>query len=230
MKEFGLAGDAHGGPWHRQLSLLAIESIKKMQDLGLKVHPGSFAENITTEGLVLPELPIGTRLALGLEAEVEVTLEEAASGTTRLVEVDGRRLDVTIPRGVDTGSRVRLKGKGGDGRDLVLVIRVPAHRVFTRSGADISRELPITLGEALLGAEVPVPTLDGRVLLRIPAGTQNGRTIRLKGKGMPVLRKDERGDMLARVRVVLPTALTDEAKDAAERFLDLVHQPDPRAV
>ncbi|MGC1403495.1 MAG: MOSC domain-containing protein [Thermodesulfobacteriota bacterium] len=73
VEEFGLAGDAHGGPWHRQLSLLALESIRKMQDLGLKVHPGSFAENITTEGLILPELPIGTHLRLGSEALVEVT-------------------------------------------------------------------------------------------------------------------------------------------------------------
>ena len=73
VEEFGLAGDAHGGPWHRQLSLLALESIRKMQDLGLKVRPGSFAENITTEGLNLPELPIGTRLRLGSEALVEVT-------------------------------------------------------------------------------------------------------------------------------------------------------------
>jgi MOSC domain-containing protein YiiM len=73
VEEFGLAGDAHGGPWHRQLSLLAMESIRKMIDLGLNVHPGSFAENITTEGIVLPELPIGTRLRLGPEALVEVT-------------------------------------------------------------------------------------------------------------------------------------------------------------
>ena len=73
VEEFGLAGDAHGGPWHRQLSLLAMESIQKMLDLGLKVRPGSFAENITTEGIVLPELPIGTRLSLGPEALVEVT-------------------------------------------------------------------------------------------------------------------------------------------------------------
>jgi MOSC domain-containing protein YiiM len=73
IEEFGLSGDAHGGPWHRQLSLLAMESIQKMKDLGLNVHPGSFAENITTEGIVLPELPIGTRLRLGSEALVEVT-------------------------------------------------------------------------------------------------------------------------------------------------------------
>jgi MOSC domain-containing protein YiiM len=73
LEEFGLEGDAHGGNWHRQVSLLAQESIKKMQDLGLKVHPGSFAENITTQGINLPELPIGTKLRLGSEALVEVT-------------------------------------------------------------------------------------------------------------------------------------------------------------
>jgi len=73
IEEFGLAGDAHGGAWHRQLSLLALESIQKMQDLGLKVRPGSFAENITTEGITLPDLPIGTQLRLGTEALVEVT-------------------------------------------------------------------------------------------------------------------------------------------------------------
>jgi MOSC domain-containing protein YiiM len=73
IEEFGLAGDAHGGKWHRQVSLLAQESIRKMQDLGLKVHPGSFAENITTEGITLPALPIGTQLRLGAEALVEVT-------------------------------------------------------------------------------------------------------------------------------------------------------------
>jgi curved DNA-binding protein len=163
-----------------------------------------------------------------VEAEVEVTLEEAASGATRIVEVDGKRLEVKIPRGVDSGSRVRIRGKGGDGRDLVLVVRVQPHRVFTRAGADLSRDLPLTLLEALLGAEIPLATLDGRVLLKVPAGTQNGRTIRLKGKGMPVLSKDERGDLLAKVRVVLPTDLSDEAKEAAGRFLDLAHQPDPR--
>lgn len=73
IEDHGLEGDAHSGPWHRQVSLLAVESIRKMQDLGLKVRPGSFAENITTEGLVLPDLPLGTRLSLGEEAVVEVT-------------------------------------------------------------------------------------------------------------------------------------------------------------
>lgn len=164
-----------------------------------------------------------------VEAAVEVTLPEAAVGTTRLVEVDGSRLEVKIPRGVATGSRVRLRGKGGDGRDLALVVRVAPHPVFTRSGADVHRDLSITLGEALLGAEVPVETLDGRVRLRIPAGTQNGGTIRLKGKGMPHLRGDGRGDLLVKVKVVLPTRLSDEARAAAQALCDLVEQPDPRA-
>jgi MOSC domain-containing protein YiiM len=73
LENFGLEGDAHGGPWHRQVSLLAMESIQKMQDLGLKVRPGSFAENLTTEGINLPGLPIGTRLRIGLESLAEVT-------------------------------------------------------------------------------------------------------------------------------------------------------------
>jgi len=164
-----------------------------------------------------------------VEAPLEVTLPEAATGTTRIVEIDGARLEVKIPRGVATGSRVRLRGKGGGGRDLALVVRVAPHPVFTRAGADIHRDLPVTLAEALLGAEVPVETLDGRVRLRIPAGTQNGSTIRLKGKGMPHLRGEGRGDILARVKVVLPTRLSDDARAAAETLCDLVDQPDPRA-
>jgi curved DNA-binding protein len=171
-----------------------------------------------------------------VEAEVELTLEEAFHGTTRLVQVDGKRLEVTVPRGVETGSRIRLKGRGGGDRDhpadLYLVTRVKPHRVYTRIGADLSREIPITLGEALLGAEITVRTLKGRVSLTIPAGTQPGRTFRLKGQGMPRLKpkasEPATGDLLVKVKVVLPTDLTEEAKEAAKRFLDLAGQPDPR--
>jgi len=162
------------------------------------------------------------------EAVAEITLEEAFHGTTRRVEVQGKRLEVSIPRGADSGTRVKLTGQGPAGGDLVVVVRVRPHPVFNRRGADLERELPITLGEALLGAEVPVTTLKGKVLLRIPAGTQNGRIFRLKGQGMPVLRKDDVGDILAKVRVVLPTNLTPEAEEAARQFIDIVDQPDPR--
>jgi DnaJ-class molecular chaperone len=162
------------------------------------------------------------------EAIAEIGLEEAFHGTTRRVDVDGKRLEVTIPRGADNGTRVKLTGQGPGGGDLVVVVRVRPHPVFTRRGADLERELPVTLNEALLGAEVPVATLKGRVLLTIPPGTQNGRTFRLKGQGMPHLRGDGTGDLLAKTRVVLPTSLDPKAEKAARTFLDLVDQPDPR--
>ena len=172
----------------------------------------------------------GARAALQpVEATTEISLEEAFHGTSRIVDVAGKRLEVTIPRGVDTGSRVRLSGKGPDGRDLVVVTRLHPHGVFTRRGADLERELPVTLREALLGGEAPVGTLKGRVLLTLPPGTQNGKSFRLTRQGMPRLKGGEPGDLYVRIRVILPTHLSGEAKEAAQRFLDLAHQPDPRA-
>ncbi|MEO7665073.1 MAG: J domain-containing protein [Candidatus Limnocylindrales bacterium] len=164
-----------------------------------------------------------------VEATAEISLEEAFGGATRIVDVDGRRLEVKIPRGVDTGSRVKLTGKGPDGRDLIVITRIVPHGVFVRRGADLEREVPVTLREALLGGEVPVGTLKGRVLLTLPAGTQNGKTFRLSRQGMPRLKGDEPGDLYVRVRLVLPTHLSDEAREAAAGFLDLASQPDPRA-
>ncbi len=161
------------------------------------------------------------------EAVAEIGLEEAFHGTKVLVEVEGKRLEVTIPRGADTGTRVKVTGQGPGGGDLVVVVKVRPHPVFTRRGANLERELPVTLKEALLGGEVPVTTLKGKVLLRIPSGTQNGRTFRLTGQGMPHLRGEGLGDLLAKVRVVLP-GLDPDQLDAAREFLDRVNQPDPR--
>lgn len=176
--------------------------------------------------------------AAAVEAAAEVTLDEAFHGTTRLLSVDGKRFEVRVPPGVDTGSRIRLRGKAaglGDGsagaaagRDIVLVVRVLPHAVFTRDGANLTRELPVTLGEALLGAEVPVQILDRRVLLKIPAGTQPGRTIRLAGQGMPRLKGEGRGDLLVRIRVVLPS-LDEASRPAVERLAAAIHQPNPRS-
>ena len=168
------------------------------------------------------------RRAPTAEAVAEIDLDEAYHGTTRLVEVDGKRLEVTIPKGADTGTRLRLTGKAPGGGDLHVVVKQLPDPRFTRRGADLERELPLTLGEALLGAEVPVRTLKGRVLLTIPAGTQTGRTFRLKGQGMPRFRADGHGDLFAKARVVLPTDLSDDARAAAEQFLRLADQPDPR--
>lgn len=172
---------------------------------------------------------VGPARLAPVEATAELTLEEAYHGSSRIVELDGRRLEVTIPQGVDTGSRIRLSGKGPDGRDLVVITRIRPHRTFTRIGADLEREVPISLEEALLGGEIHVGTLKGRVLLKLPEGTQNGRKFRLKGQGMPPLKGDGAGDLYVRVRLVLPTGLSDEAKAAAKQFLELADQPDPRA-
>jgi DnaJ-class molecular chaperone with C-terminal Zn finger domain len=164
-----------------------------------------------------------------IEVTAELSLEESFHGTSRIVELDGRRLEVMIPRGATTGSRIRLTGKGPGGADLVVVTKLKPHRIFTRRADDLEREAPVTLREALLGSEIPVGTLKGRVLLKVPPGTQNGRTFRLNGQGMPHLKGDGNGDLFVRIRVVLPTDLPDEAKAAATAFLDTVDQPDPRA-
>jgi len=164
-----------------------------------------------------------------IEAPADLSLEEAFHGTQRLVEVEGKRYEVALPRGVDTGSRIKLSGKGPHGRDVVVTVRVRPHDVYTRRSADLERELPVTLREALLGAEVPVATLKGRILLTIPAGTQSGKTFRLTGQGMPKIKAGGTGDLYVKVRVVLPATIPEGARDAAKAFLDLVDQPDPRS-
>ena len=162
------------------------------------------------------------------EAVAEIDLSEAFHGTTRVIELDGKRLEVAIPPGADTGTRIRLTGKAPGGGDIHVVVKQRPDPIFTRKGSDLERELPITLEEALLGAEVPVSSPRGRVLLTIPASTQPGRQFRLRGRGLPNFRKDGHGDLIVRARVVLPTDLSDEARAAARTFLDLVNQPDPR--
>jgi len=164
-----------------------------------------------------------------IEVTAEISLEESFHGTSRIVELEGRRLEVIIPRGANTGSRIRLTGKGPDGRDLIVVTKLKPHRTFARKGDDLERDVPVTLREALLGGEIPVVTLKGRVLLTVPAGTQNGRTFRLKGQGMPRFKGDDSGDLYVRIRLVLPTNLDGEATAAAGKFLDMVDQPDPRS-
>jgi curved DNA-binding protein len=164
----------------------------------------------------------------GAEAHADISLIEAYRGTTRVVNVEGKRLEVTIPPGADTRTRIRLTGKAPGGGDLFVVVRQLPDARFTRRGADLERELPLTLEEALLGAEVKVETLKGSVLLKIPAGTQSGRTFRLTGQGMPRFKASGHGDLYARAKVVLPSDLSEEAAAEARRFFDLVKQSSPR--
>jgi curved DNA-binding protein len=154
------------------------------------------------------------------EQEVEITLEEAFSGTTRVLQKDGRRLEVKIPAGVRTGSKVRMRGEGGEGfgggtkGDLYLRVRVLPHRSLERKGDDLHCELPVDLYTAILGGEVKVPTLKGGAMLRIPPETQGGKTFRLKGQGMPRLKDNEkRGDLYAKVRVKVPENLSERERE-----------------
>lgn len=161
------------------------------------------------------------------EAHAEVTLREVASGTDRLVQLGERRLQVSIPAGVADGQRIRLPRTATEHTaDATLIVRVRPDPVFTRDGADLTREVGLTLREALLGAEVPVETISGkRLLLRVPEGTQPGRTFRLTGQGLPRFRGEGKGDLFVRARVSLPTRLDDEGRALATAFLDHIDPP-----
>jgi curved DNA-binding protein len=160
------------------------------------------------------------------QADAEVTLAEVATGAERMVNVNGRRLHVKIPPGVNEGSKVKLSG-AVDGGDLVINVRVKQDPRFERQGADLRTELPLTLAEALLGAEVPVPTPTGSVKLRIRPNTQNGQEIRLSGRGLPKRGRSEKGDLVVTTRVVLPK-LDDQARAEFEAFATNHPQPSPR--
>jgi curved DNA-binding protein len=164
-----------------------------------------------------------------VEVAVDLSLEEAFHGSARLVQIGDKRLEVKVPPGVETGSKIRLRGKAGDGAgDLYLVTKIRPHPVFTRNGADLTREVPITLQEAMLGGEVEVETLRGRVILKVPAGTQQGQNFRLKSQGMPRLKGEGAGDLFARIKVVLPGKLEGKQRKAAEELLRQIAQPNPR--
>ena len=160
-----------------------------------------------------------------IEHEVEISLYEAYHGATRVLEKDGRRLEVKIPAGARTGTRVRLRGEGEPGTlggqtgDLHLVIQVRADSQFERKGDDLYVSVPIDLYTALLGGQARVQTLSGPVMLTIQPGTQNGQMFRLRGKGMPKLRKaGEHGDLYAKADVRLPTELTERQIELLEEM------------
>jgi len=179
------------------------------------------------------------RAGADAEHELEVTFTDAYRGAERTLELrrdEGptRSLNVKIPAGVRDGQRIRLASQGGAGSgggpagDLFLRIRVRPHPFFARDGDDLRADLPVALHEALLGAEVSVPTPKGRVALRIPPETQNGRTIRLAGQGMP--RRDGGfGDLFVTVRIVLPQKLSDRERELVRELATSRAGDDPRA-
>jgi len=159
-----------------------------------------------------------------LHAEMTIALPEAAKGTkTRLHLPTGKDVEVKIPAGLTDGQSIRLKGQGwpvanGKAGDAIITVHVAPHPLFKPDGADLRLELPITLYEAALGGKVRVPTLDGAVELAIPAGTNSGRTFRLKGKGLKA--KSGAGDLLATVRIMLPEKSDEELNELMRKWRD----------
>lgn len=156
--------------------------------------------------------------------QVRVPFLEAVLGTKqRLQLADGKTLEVQLPPGTDTGQTLRLKGQGLPGRggapagDAFIEVTVEPHPIFSRDGNDILVELPITLYEAVLGATINVPTIDGRVSLKVPAGSNSGTQLRLRGKGVQAGKAGTRGDQYVRLVVMLPKEVDPELKAAIDK-------------
>jgi molecular chaperone DnaJ len=143
---------------------------------------------------------------------------------------DHKTLNVRIPAGVDSGDRIRLSGEGEPGEqggpagDLYVEVAVKAHPIFSRDGADLRCEIPVSVTTTALGGEIEVPTLDGRVALRVPAGTQSGKVFRVRGKGVKPVRGGPQGDMLVRVNVETPINLTSRQKELLEELADTLEK------
>ncbi len=167
-----------------------------------------------------------------LDVPVTITLEEAYAGSTRTVQhPGGKRLEVRIPAGVESGARIHVDPKRDGVDEFYLVVTVAPHAVFERAGDDVRFTARVPLLVAVLGGETQAPTLGGKsVAVRIPPGTQNGRVIRLRGKGMPKRGGDGHGDMLVTVMAVLPVELTEEQRELFERLRDAEHAAEQAGV
>jgi curved DNA-binding protein len=146
-------------------------------------------------------------------ARLDIELEVAYAGGKRRIEIDGRMLDVTIPAGIEPGKQIRLAGQGGQGRDLILEIAYLPHPRFELDGRDVIVRVPLPAWEAALGTQVEVPTLAGNVSMGIPAGSDSGRRLRLRGRGLPGATP---GDQYVVIEVRAPKAETDAQREAYE--------------
>ena len=200
------------------------------QDLG---DMGGLFEDLFGGGAGQPRGP-RPRRGPDLEATLELDFVDAALGSQQRLTVDRptggatrqETLTVRIPPGVGEGSRIRLAGKGGEGAgggppgDLFARVRIRPHRVFRREGRDLHLEVPISISEAIRGAEIAIPTLTGRVSLRVPPGTDGGTRLRLRGKGVPGDRGKPAGDLYVTVRIRVPTGLEPAAQAKLDELLD----------
>jgi DnaJ-class molecular chaperone len=167
---------------------------------------------------------LGGQQSRDVTGTVSITLNEVLTGTSRRVHLPtGKEIDAKVPPGLADGQTIRLKGQGmpgprGAAGDALITVMFADHPLFKRDGLNLRLELPVTLYEAVLGGKVRVPTLDGAVELAIPAGTSSGRTMRVKGKGLPG--KDAPGDLYATVRIVLPERGDPELDELMKKWRD----------
>ncbi|HUK91666.1 MAG TPA: J domain-containing protein [Blastocatellia bacterium] len=158
-----------------------------------------------------------TRAMPSYQQSVEISLQEAYGGARRSLQMDRKRVEVRIPAGVKTGSKVRVAGAAPDGRDLYLIVEVAEDPRFERDGDDLHTSAAIDVFTALLGGEAEVATLDGKVKLKIPVGTQPEQVFRLAGRGMPRLKSSQgKGDLFVRVKVKIPKQLSSKQKSLLE--------------
>jgi curved DNA-binding protein len=157
------------------------------------------------------------RRAPAYQQPISITLDEAYHGTTRMLQSDERKLQVRIPGGVKTGSKVRVAGGGPEGLDLYLIVEIEPNERFERQGDDLHGSAAVDVFTATLGGEAQVETMDGTVTLKIPAGTQPDQVFRLAGRGMPRLKSAQsKGDLYVRVKVRIPKELSDKQKSLLE--------------
>lgn len=168
--------------------------------------------------------------ALDQEADIELTIEELAKGSTRTLQISGpnmkpKTLEVKIPAGVRPGSKVRVSGEGakmnGAGGDLYLRVKLKPHAYFSIEGDNLLSNLTLSPAQAVLGVETTVNTLNGPVKIGVPAGSQHGRLLRLRGKGLPKLKGGTSGDQLVRVKIVVPVNPSDAEKKLYEQLAKL---------
>ena len=192
---------------------------------------GGSAPHRTAEDLFRGTTSQRTRRGQDMEASIDISLEEAFHGTTRTLERDGRRIRVKIPPGARSGSRVKVAGRGTPSYgtappgDLHLNITVNPHPIFGREKDNLRCDVDMDVCTAVLGGQVRVPTLNGDVSLKIPAGTSSGKTFRLRGKGMPNPRKPKQpGDLLATVQIKVPKSLSSHERELFEELAQLLER------
>ena len=227
FKEINEAYDVLSDPEQRS----AYEEARSVRSA--YVGRGGFEQQVRVEDLFGDSFDLGDlfgqarreprpRRGVDLETEMDLTFDEALTGTSRSVDLNGETFAVKIPKGVADGARIRLRGKGGSGRsggsrgDLYVRVHVAPHPFFAREGRNLRLTVPVAFTEAALGSVIEVPTLSDRTKIRMPAGTPPGKTFRVRGKGVETTKGV--GDLLVTVEVLVPTELTEEQRHTLEEL------------